>query len=191
MLSAVASVQVIPVTEEFFIDRTEVTNQDYQKFVDAGGYRDRRFWKQAFERDGRSVSWDEALASFADATGRPGPATWEAGRFPEGQGQFPVAGVSWYEAAAYANFADKSLPSISHWYAAGYPSIASAVVRLSNFESAALAPVGKYQGISAAGAYDMGGNLKEWCWNATRDKRYILGGSWRDPSYQFTMPDAQ
>jgi hypothetical protein len=27
------------------------------------------------------------------------------------------------------------------------------------------------------------GNVKEWCSNAVGGKRYILGGSWRDPAY--------
>ena len=40
-------------------------------------------------------------ARFRDATGRPGPATWRSGTYPDGQADFPVGGVSWYEAAAY------------------------------------------------------------------------------------------
>ena len=40
------------------------------------------------------------MARFVDATGRPGPATWDAGSYPEGQENYPVTGVSWYEAAA-------------------------------------------------------------------------------------------
>ena len=49
---------------------------------------------------------------FVDATGRPGPSTWEAGDYPEGEDDFPVAGVSWYEAAAYAEYVGKVLPTI-------------------------------------------------------------------------------
>ena len=191
LLSAVANTPVTPVADAYYIDRLEVTNKEFQKFVDAGGYRDRRFWKEAFVKDGRPLPWEQAMALLVDATGEPGPATWSAGRFPEGQGDFPVTGVSWYEAAAYAAFAGKSLPTISHWYVAADPSISSALARLSNFESAGLAPAGRYQGLSHAGAYDMGGNVKEWCWNAIGSERYILGGSWRDPAYQFAAPDAQ
>jgi dienelactone hydrolase len=66
-----------------------------------------------------------------------------------------------------------------------------AVIRLSNFDETGPAPVGQYQGISAGGAYDMGGNVKEWCWNSAGGKRYLMGGSWRDPAYQFAAPDAQ
>ena len=191
MLSAVAGIRVLPVITEFYIDRYEVTNREFQKFVDAGGYRDRRFWKQEFVSNGRKLSWEEASHLFLDATGEPGPAAWVAGRFPEGKGDLPVGGVSWFEAAAYAEFAGKSLPTVSHWYAAAYAPLSTVLVRLSNFDNVGLAVDGKYQGISAAGAYDMGGNAKEWCSNSTGDMRFRLGGSWRDPAYQFTNPDAQ
>jgi serine/threonine protein kinase/dienelactone hydrolase len=191
MLSAIANARVLPVTDEFYIDRNEVTNQEFQKFVDAGGYRDRRYWKEPFLKEGRALSWEEGSRLFLDTTNEPGPATWEAGRFPTGKGDLPVTGISWYEAAAYAEFAGKSLPTLSHWYAAAYAPIATALIRLSNFDNAGLAAPGKYQGISAGGANDMGGNSKEWCWNASGDKRYIQGGSFRDPPYQFAMPDAQ
>jgi len=66
-------------------------------------------------RDGRTVSWEDAIAFFHDATGRPGPAIWEVGDYPKGHHKHPVAGVSWYEAAAYAEFAGKDLPTAYHW----------------------------------------------------------------------------
>jgi dienelactone hydrolase len=37
----------------------------------------------------------------------------------------------------------------------------------------------------------MAGNAKEWCWNATGEKRFILGGAWNEPSYMFNDVDAQ
>ena len=57
----------------FFLDKFEVTNRAYKKFVDAGGYRSREFWRQPFVTDGRTLSFDEAMQEFRDATGRPGP----------------------------------------------------------------------------------------------------------------------
>jgi len=56
-----------------------------------------------------------AMARFRDPTGRQGPSTWEAGNYPAGQGNYPVSGVSWYEAAAYTEFAGKWLPSVYQW----------------------------------------------------------------------------
>ena len=100
----------------FFIDRFEVTNRQYQDFVDKGGYTRREYWKQPFIRDGRELTWAEAMELLRDPTGRPGPSTWEAGHYPEGKGDFPVTGVSWFEAAAYAEFAGESLPVLAQGY---------------------------------------------------------------------------
>jgi hypothetical protein len=72
--------------QDFWIDQYEVTNEEYKEFVHAGGYTNRQYWKEPFVRDGRTLSWDEAMGLFRDKTGRPGPATWELGEFPEGQG---------------------------------------------------------------------------------------------------------
>ena len=55
------------------------------------------------------------MPQFRDSTGRPGPSTWELGTYPDGQDDWPVSGVSWYEAAAYAAFAGKTLPTVYHW----------------------------------------------------------------------------
>src|SRR5262249_5523991 len=105
-----------PVTlPEFFLDKFEVTNRAYKKFVDAGGYRSREFWRQPFVKDGRTLSFDEAMQEFRDATGRPGPSTWELGTYADGQDDVPVHGVSWYEADAYAQFTGKMLPTAHHW----------------------------------------------------------------------------
>jgi hypothetical protein len=128
---------------------------------------------------------------FRDRTSRPGPALWEAGDFADGEGDVPVTGISWYEAAAYAEFAGKSLPTIFHWTRAAGIFATSAIVPLSNFSGRGLSPVGQYHGMSAVGAYDMAGNAKEWCLNATGDERFALGGAWNEPSYLFSEVDAR
>src|SRR4030095_14771908 len=72
--------------EAFFIDRSEVTNRQYKDFVDQGGYEKREYWKvTTFSKNGRPLSWEEAMGEFRDATGRPGPSAWEGGTFPAGK----------------------------------------------------------------------------------------------------------
>jgi eukaryotic-like serine/threonine-protein kinase len=176
---------------DYWIDKYEVSNRQYRDFVRAGGYSDPRFWKHEFSQGGRKLPFGEAMKLFLDRTGRPGPATWESGDFPEGKGDYPVTGVSWYEAAAYAEFAGKSLPTVYHWSrAAGIPLVAE-VVPASNFSAKGLAAANAYSGIGPFGTYDMAGNAKEWCLNATGEKRYILGGAWDEPTYMFNDADAQ
>jgi dienelactone hydrolase len=176
----------------FFIDQHEVTNKEFNEFIDAGGYQKREYWKHKFVNDGRVLSFEEAMGELRDATGRPGPSTWEGGRYPDGQENFPVAGVSWYEAAAYAEFAEKSLPTIYHWYMAAQPNAGPYIMPLSNFGTAGPAPTGKYRGVTPTGAYDMAGNVKEWSWNETGEGlRFILGGAWNESIYMFIEPDAR
>jgi eukaryotic-like serine/threonine-protein kinase len=175
----------------YYIDRFEVTNRDYQKFVDSGGYEKKEYWTEKFIRDGHELSWDEAMAQFRDTTSRPGPAGWVAGHYAEGQADFPVSGVSWFEASAYAAFAGTSLPVVAQWYVAAPPDVGRYIVPLSNITSNALAPVGAYPGVGPYGTYDMAGNVREWVANADdRDRRFILGGSWKDQGYLYYGPEA-
>jgi len=176
--------------DDYWLDKYEVSNREFKEFVDAGGYRRREYWTHPFVKDGRDLSWEQAMEEFRDTTGRPGPSTWALGTYPDGQADFPVAGVSWYEADAYATFAGKSLPTVYHWRKAANVGIFSDIYRLSNFGKGP-ARVGSHRGLSPWGAYDMAGNVKEWCWNQADDRRYILGGAWGEPSYMFAAADAQ
>lgn len=176
---------------EHWIDKHEVTNRQFKEFVDHGGYQRREYWKQPFVENGHTVSWDQAMRRFLDTTGRPGPATWELGAYPEGHANYPVGGVSWYEAAAYAEFAGRALPTLYHWFNAAGTGVFSDILRFSNFDRKGPAPVGSYQGVGPYGTFDMAGNSKEWCWNEVDGKRYLLGGAWNEPRYMFTDFDAR
>ena len=37
----------------------------------------------------------------------------------------------------------------------------------------------------------MAGNVKEWCWNETSHRRFLLGGAWNEPMYMFADYDAK
>ena len=172
----------------YFIDIHEVTNAEYQSFVDAGGYSEYRYWSNL---DFGESEWPERVATFTDQTNQPGPAGWEMGRFRPGDDQLPVTGVSWFEAAAYCHYAGKELPTFYHWYRAALDymevvtPVAPAVIRQSNFAGKGLAPVGQYPAISFYGLQDMGGNAREWLANADGEMRWIAGGAWNQTPYMF------
>ena len=176
----------------FWFDKREVSNKQFKAFVDAGGYRTRAHWKEPFVTNGHTLQWEDAMSRFHDATSRPGPATWQLGTYPDGTADLPVGGVSWYEAAAYCDSVQKSLPTAYHWYqAATGIGMFSTILQLSNFSGRGPQPVGRNQGISQYGALDMAGNVKEWSASPTGTRRAILGGSWDESSYTFVQLDAE
>jgi len=177
--------------DDFLIDKYEVTNSDFKRFIDAGGYRDPKYWKFPFTRDGHSLNFEQATALFVDKTDRPAPSTWDLGNFPAGQEDYPASGVSWYEAAAYAEFVGKNLPTVYHWYQAASLGGLSDILENSNFSGRGPAPVGSYAGLGPYGTYDMAGNVKEWCFNSDGNRRYILGGDSTEPKYMYQTPDAR
>jgi dienelactone hydrolase len=177
----------------FFIDRSEVTNKQYKEFIDNGGYRKPEFWKNTFIKDGNTLSFMDALSEFTDKTGQFGPSMWIAGDYPDGQADYPVSGISWYEAAAYAEYAGKELPTIYHWgSASGFNFEAfgnyfySKLFSFSNFKGIGPEPVGFNPGINCFGASDMAGNVREWCWNQSPDGRIVRGGAWDDAVYMYS-----
>lgn len=178
---------------DFLLDRYEVTNRQFKEFIEASGYQKAEYWKHKFVKDGVELSWPAAMKLFVDQTGQPGPATWEHGDFPKGQEDYPVGGVSWYEAVAYAEWAGKRLPTVYHWSltAGDFLRVDVAfVIPLSNFGGKGLAPVGTFQGMTSHGIYDMAGNVKEWCFNEVPGgDRVIAGGGWNEPEYMFSHAD--
>jgi len=163
----------------------EVTNAEFQPFVEAGGYQDPRYWTAA-AADGVDV------AQFKGA-----PLAWQNGRCRKGEERLPVTGVSWYEAMAYAAWAGLALPSEAQWERAAswtrdgrkraYPwgetwrdgaaHIQGCGEKPKPVKSA---PLDK----SPAGCWDMAGNVREWtrdryvAYPGTRNKDPKFGGSY-------------
>jgi len=155
---------------DLFIDRFEVTDGEFDEFLRATGY----------------VPADPALFLFhwqRDAGGRLAP------REPDA----PVRWVSYADALAYARWRGKELPTRAEWLEA-CPSVASGLLPWSGRGRAgacnslasgleAPTPVGMYQlGITAAGCYDMVGNVSEWTTTEPfgPEKRCVMGGSFRE-----------
>lgn len=172
---------------EFLVDRYEVTNKAYRTFVDAGGYRNKSYWNFPMYLNGKEISWEEAMKLFIDKTGKQSPSGWEVGTYPAGKEDHPVAGISWYEASAYAAFAGKRLPTVFHWSIVAETYRTKNIIPLSNYNGTSTTAVGSHEGISSFGIYDLAGNVREWCSNRSdnRGKYYILGGGWNDPTYSF------
>lgn len=173
---------------EYLIGRYEVTNREFKQFLDAGGYQQREYWQFPFLTDGKELTWEQVMSRCLDRTGRSGPATWEVGTYPVGEDDYPVTGVSWYEAAAYARFAGGELPTIFHWAWAARIRYSAGVVPLSNIEGRhdGTIAVGRSGAMGGFGLFDMAGNVREWAFNeADGHQRYILGGGWDESAFGF------
>ncbi len=187
---------------DHFMDKYEVTNREYKEFINAGGYLKKQFWKYPFVKDGKPLGWEEAIKKFKDQTGLQGPRSWKNQDYPEGKAEHPVTDVTWYEAAAYAEFRGKHLPTVFQWEKAARDGIfthytstimpwgpieaGGAVEHHANFKSGGTAPVDSFEfGMSPYGCYNMAGNVSEWCLNEVTEGFVTGGGSWDDLSYLF------
>ena len=100
--------------------------------------------------------------------------------------------MSWYEAAAYARFAHKSLPTVYHWFHAADPNAGRWMAAWSNVDAKGPLPVGTPRGVSPNGVSDMVGNVREWQANeADPGTRHILGGGWNETINPFPSLYAQ
>lgn len=179
------------VVPTFFMDRHEVTNAQYLEFVSAGGYSDPALWPET-----------TTIETFVDQTDLPGPRDWSGSLYPEGKGDHPVAGISWYEASAYARWVGKELPSWDQWWRAAlgdreraFPwgdDVLTAEGR-ANFGMMDTEPVGSHaSGVSPFGVHDMAGNVREWLRGMAGEppRARTVGGSWNAPPYTFERSHA-
>lgn len=189
--------------DDFFIDKYEVTNGEFKAFIDAGGYLQRDLWRHGFVDEGRTLPWAEAMRAFVDRSGLPGPRGWSGQNVPEGKADHPVTGVTWYEAAAYAAFRGKALPTVFQWEKAARDGATVPLVNYmpwgpfypgetldhhANFDSSGTLPVtSSVFGMSPFGAYNMAGNVTEWTRNETSLGFLATGGGWRERTYAFAQ----
>jgi len=167
----------------YAISHYEVTNKEYKVFVDSGGYSNSSYWELPI---GKNMDFVKKV--FTDKFSNTGPSTWSYGNYPDGQDDYPVAGISFYEALAYANFKNASIPNIYQWANAATLSSASSFISASNFSKSQLHKVGSNENSNRYSLYDIAGNAREWVINPSeknQDFRAILGGSYLDDPYFF------
>lgn len=154
--------------DAYYIDRTPVTNRQFQRFVLVTGYR----------------------PTDAHAGGR-FLAHWVRGAPPRGLEEHPVVNVSWDDAYAYALWAGKRLPSEAEWEKAArgtdgrkYPwGKAEPGPTRAHYggKNRGTVPVGAYpEGASPYGVLDMAGNVQEWCEDID-DPAFYEDGPTRNP----------
>ena len=177
---------------EFWMDRTEVTNAEFERFTKATGHLTSAELAQP-----QSGSWclrDDVKTKSED---RPGWMTFVPGanwRRPkggvssiEGRENEPVRHVSHDDAQAYCKWARKRLPTEAEWeYAARgglilarYPwgnEVRPGGLVMANFwqpdsTQSDAAPVARYSA-NAFGLHDLAGNVAEWCGDWYRHDYY-------------------
>lgn len=171
--------------EDFWIDRFEVTNKQYKIFLDSAGYNNPNYWPYAFIDNGDTLLFENAIKQFKDKTGWPGPANWELSDYPKNEGDIPVTGISWYEAVAYAKFKNKELPTLFHWTFVSEPHAAPEIVKFGNYNGKGPASGYTYNSMTRFGTYDLPGNVSEWIFNSNQNKRFVMGGNYKEPSYLY------
>ncbi|NJL55029.1 SUMF1/EgtB/PvdO family nonheme iron enzyme [bacterium] len=169
----------------FAIAKYPITNAQFAKFIEAGGYSNQSWWTEAgweaklkgwepFQEDG---AWKLRTTNIAWTE----PRYWRDSQF-NGAEQ-PVVGVSWYEAIAFCRWLSEAsgeaimLPTEQQWQRAAqgddgrrYPwgndwDCQCCNNSVSPCDSNQTTPVTHYEGKgdSPYGVVDMGGNVWEWC----------------------------
>ena len=150
--------------DTFYMDKYEVTNAQYKKFIDANPQWQKDQILDKYHNEG-----------YLDH--------WKGNNYPFGEDDYPVTHVSWYSAMAYAAWAGKRLPTEAEWDRAArgglvdryYPWGNAIDPTKANYDGNFDGPitVGSYPD-NGYGLHDMSGNVWEWCLDA--HEYYVLSG---------------
>ncbi len=132
---------------------------------------------------------NQDYAEFVKATDRRSPPGWTGSTYPVGEAKYPVVGVNWDDAAEFAKWKGKRLPTEEEWEFAArgkdgrlYPWGEEWLPDLANADGAqrSFSEVGRFPGASPFGVFDMVGNAAEW--TADDFKAYPSGSL--SPTYE-------
>ena len=177
--------------DAFYIDKHEVTNAQFKEFLLADGYNKREYWTKEgwnfIQKKRKTISLPSEIYRI-DA-----PLGFERNSVSTAP-DHPVIGVSWFEAAAYAKWAGKRLPTEAEWEKAARGTDARIYPWGNKFDFSKLnyfphheklSPVGSYpKGASPYGVLDMAGSVAEWCADSEKEKKIVRGGGWNALRFQ-------
>ncbi len=139
--------------DAFYMDKYPVTNEQYKVFLDAC---------PQWQKD--SILIDYHNGNYLR--------TWHRNNYPKGAANHPVVNVSWYAAMAYAQWAEKRLPTEAEWEKAArggligkkYPWGDQIDTTKANYGEhiGQITSIGEYPP-NDYGVYDIVGNVWEWC----------------------------